>query len=101
MIRRRASVRGRAGTAGSVRGCPPPSRAPAASHATAPTSPPWTGEPPQPLPATTTDRPTAACPLGRPPAPPDPSTTTTSPSPTAWDLATCTPRRHTLTDDHA
>jgi len=33
-----------------------------------------------------------------PPAPPDPSTTATSPVPI---LATGTPRRHTLTDDHA
>lgn len=35
-----AEVRGRAGPARSVRGCPPQSRAPAASHARAPAAPP-------------------------------------------------------------
>jgi hypothetical protein len=44
-------------------------RAPAASHATAPAAPPWTGEPPQPLTGTTTGRPTTACPRRRAPQP--------------------------------
>src|SRR4051794_992326 len=70
--RRRPPVRARVGAARSVRGCPPRSRAPAASHATAPAAPPWTGEPPQPLPVPSTGRPTTACPR-RAPHPPDPS----------------------------
>src|SRR6187200_3679176 len=71
--RRRPPARARVGATRSIRGCPPRSRAPRASHATAPASPPWTGEPPQPLTVPSTGRPTTACPHRRASHPPDPS----------------------------